>query len=121
MALRAGRLASAPREVREFSGHRYVLEHAITTDFALVRASRGDPSGNLFFNKASRNFNPLCAMAGRVTIAEVEELVPVGALDPAQVHLPGIFVQRVVKTDPSREKRIEKRTLRPRPQKEVAR
>ncbi len=105
-------LASPPREVREFEGRKYVLEHAVTTDFALVRASRGDTAGNLFFEKASRNFNPLCAMAGRVTIAEVEELVPAGALDPAAVHLPGIFVQRMVAADPGREKRVEKRTVR---------
>ncbi len=107
-------VASPPREVREFGGRQYVLEHAITTDFALVRASRGDTVGNLVFDKATRNFNPLCAMAGRVTIAEVEELVPAGTLDPAVVHVPGIFVQRVVRADPSREKHIEKRTVRPR-------
>jgi 3-oxoacid CoA-transferase subunit A len=107
-------VASPPREVREFGGRRYVLEHSITTDFALVRASRGDTVGNLVFDKATRNFNPLCAMAGRVTIAEVEELVPAGALDPAVVHVPGIFVQRVVRADPSRAKHIEKRTVRPR-------
>ena len=108
-------VASPPREVREFGDRRYVLEHAITTDFALVRATRGDPAGNLTFDQATRNFNPLCAMAGRVAIAEVEELVPVGALDPASVHLPGIYVQRVVQADRAREKRIEKRTVRPRP------
>jgi 3-oxoacid CoA-transferase subunit A len=107
-------LASPPREVREFDGRQYVLERAITTDFALVRASRGDTVGNLVFDKATRNFNPLCAMAGRVAIAEVEELVPAGAIDPASVHLPGIFVQRVVQADRSREKQIEKRTVRPR-------
>ncbi|HVC14757.1 MAG TPA: CoA transferase subunit A [Acidimicrobiales bacterium] len=108
-------LASPPREVREFDGRRYVLEHSIRTDFALVRATRGDPLGNLVFDMATRNFNPLCAMAGRVTIAEVEELVPAGTLDPVAVHLPGIFVQRVVLADPTREKRIEKRTVRSRP------
>ncbi|MDA8074434.1 MAG: succinyl-CoA--3-ketoacid-CoA transferase, partial [Actinomycetota bacterium] len=105
---------SPPREVRVFDGRQYLLEHAITTDFALVRASRGDTAGNLVFDKSTRNFNPLCAMAGRVTIAEVEELVPVGTLDPAVVHVPGIFVQRVVQAEPGREKRIEKRTVRPR-------
>lgn len=108
-------VASPPREVREFDGRKYVLEHAITTDFALVRASRGDAAGNLVFDKSTRNFNPLCAMAGKVTIAEVEELVPAGTLDPVSVHLPGIFVKRVVQADMSREKRIEKRTVRPRP------
>ncbi len=107
-------LASPPREVREFDGRPYVLERSITTDFAFVRASRGDTFGNLCFDKATRNFNPLCAMAGKVAIAEVEDLVPAGALDPASVHLPGVFVQRVVKADDSREKRIEKRTTRPR-------
>lgn len=105
-------LASPPREVREFDGRRYVLERAITTDFALVRASVGDTVGNLYFEKSTRNFNPLCAMAGRVAIAEVEELVEPGALDPAAVHVPGIFVQRVVRADTSRDKRIEKRTVR---------
>jgi 3-oxoacid CoA-transferase subunit A len=108
-------LASPPREVREFDGRRYVLEHAITTDFALVRASRGDTAGNLVFDKATRNFNPLCAMAGRITIAEVEELVPAGSIDPVSVHLPGIFVERVLQADRSREKRIEKHTVRQRP------
>ncbi len=105
-------LASSPRELREFDGRRYVLERAIRTDFGLVRASRGDTLGNLIFDKATRNFNPLCAMAGRVAIAEVEELVPAGALDPAGVHLPGIFVDRVVVADPSRPKVVEKRTVR---------
>ncbi len=108
-------VASPPREVREFDGRGYVLERAITTDFAFVRASRGDTAGNLVFDLATRNFNPLCAMAGRVTIAEVEELVPVGTLDPVSVHLPGIFVQRVVQADRAREKFIEKRTVRRRP------
>ncbi len=105
-------LASPPREVREFDGRRYVLERSIRTDFALVRASRGDTLGNLCFDKATRNFNPLCAMAGRVAIAEVEEIVGPGELDPASVHLPGIFVQRMVAADPGREKRVEKRTVR---------
>lgn len=101
-------VASPAKEVREFDGVPYVLERAITTDFALVRASRGDTAGNLFFDASTRNFNPLCAMAGRVTIAEVEELVEPGALDAASVHLPGIFVQRVVQADVTVEKRIEK-------------
>jgi 3-oxoacid CoA-transferase subunit A len=108
-------VASPPREVREFGGRRYVLEHAITADFALVRATRGDTAGNLVFDLATRNFNPLCAMAGRVSIAEVEELVPAGTLDPASVHLPGVFVQRVVQADRNRGKLIEKRTVLPRP------
>ncbi len=93
-----GRVAqiSAPKETRDFGSGRYLLEEAIATDFALVRAKAGDPLGNLVFHGSARNFNPLCAMAGRTTIAEVEQLVEVGQLEPDQVHLPGIFVQRVV-------------------------
>ncbi len=86
------------------------MELALTADVALVKALRADKAGNLVFNKTARNFNPLCAMAGRVCIAEVEELVEVGELDPDQIHLPGIFVQRLV-VNASPEKRIEKRTL----------
>ncbi|GAA2570246.1 MULTISPECIES: CoA transferase subunit A [Streptomyces] len=106
-------LASPAKEVREFDGVEYVLERGIRTDFALVRAAKGDRHGNLVFNKSARNFNPLAAMAGRVTIAEVEELVEPGALDPDAVHLPGIFVQRVVALTPGQaaDKRIEKRTV----------
>jgi 3-oxoacid CoA-transferase subunit A len=106
-------VASPVKEVRDFDGRAYVLEHAITTDFALVRAARGDRHGNLVFNKAARNFNPLAAMAGRVTVAEVEELVEPGALDPDAVHLPGIFVQRVVPLTPeqARAKSVERRTV----------
>ena len=92
----------------------FVLEHAITTDFALVRAWKGDRHGNLVFRQSARNFNPLAAMAGRITIAEIDELVPVGALDPDEVHLPGIFVQRVVHV-PEHADIIEFRTTRPRP------
>ena len=107
-------LASPPKEVREFDGVEYILERGIRTDFALVRAARGDRHGNLVFNKSARNFNPLAAMAGTVTIAEVEELVEPGVLDPDQVHLPGIFVQRVVALTLAQaaEKQIEKRTTR---------
>ncbi|WP_030785936.1 CoA transferase subunit A [Streptomyces sp. NRRL S-920] len=106
-------VASPAKEVREFDGIPYVLEHGIRTDFALVRAARGDRHGNLVFAKSSRNFNPLAAMAGRVTVAEVEELVEPGGIDPDAVHLPGIFVQRVVALAPGQaaEKRIEKRTV----------
>ena len=107
-------VAAPPKEVREFDGQEYVLEHGITTDFALVRAARGDRHGNLVFAKAARNFNPLAAMAGRITVAEVEELVEPGELDPDAVHLPGVFVQRVVVLSPEQaaDKRIEKRTVR---------
>jgi 3-oxoacid CoA-transferase subunit A len=104
-------IASPPKEVREFGGRRYVLEEGIVTDFALVHAAVGDTEGNLVFAKSASNFNPLAAMAGRITIAQVEHLVPAGELDPAAVHLPGIFVQRVVHTG-TQDKHIEKRTVR---------
>jgi 3-oxoacid CoA-transferase subunit A len=104
-------VASPPKETRVFGGKPYVLEEAITAEYALVHAQIGDTAGNLVFNKTAMNFNPLAAMAGRIAIAQVEELVAPGDLDPASVHLPGIFVQRVVATGPQR-KRIEKRTVR---------
>lgn len=106
-------LASPAKEVREFDGQEYVLERGIRTDFALVRAAKGDRHGNLVFNKSTRNFNPLAAMAGRVTIAEVEELVEPGEIDPDAVHLPGIYVQRVVELTPGQaaDKGIERRTI----------
>ena len=104
---------SPKKETRTFHGREYVLEEGIVCDFALVRASVGDSQGNLVFHKATRNFNPLCAMAGKVTIAEVEELVEPGTIDPEQVHLPGIFVQRIVKVG-SEGKRIERVTTRKR-------
>ena len=103
--------ASEPKEVRSFGGAEYVLEESLTPDFALVHAWKGDRHGNLVFHASAMNFNPLCAMAGRITIAEVEELVEPGELDPASVHVPGIFVQRVVHTGPG-DKRVEKRTVR---------
>ncbi|MCW2616721.1 MAG: 3-oxoacid CoA-transferase, subunit [Frankiales bacterium] len=103
-------LASEAKETREFDGQTYVLEHAITTDFALVHARYGDRHGNLVYEKSAANFNPLCAAAGRITIAEVEEIVDPGELDPMTVHTPGIYVQRVVHV-PGVEKRIEKRTV----------
>ncbi|MFD0903847.1 CoA transferase subunit A [Actinomadura sediminis] len=108
-------IASPPKEVRAFGGREYVLEESITTDFALVRAAVGDRHGNLVFDKAARNFNPLAAMAGRITIAEVERLVEPGELDPDAVHLPGVFVQRVLELTPGQaaDKPIEKRTVRP--------
>ena len=100
------------KETRVIDGREYLLEHAITADFALVRAAKGDRHGNLVFHASARNFNPVVAMAGRVTVAEVEELVEPGALDPDEIHLPGVFVQRVVEVPPDqREKRIEKRTV----------
>jgi 3-oxoacid CoA-transferase subunit A len=116
-------VASPPKETRtfDFGGEEsgtYVLEEAIVTDFALVRAWKGDRAGNLVFRKAARNFNPLAAMAGRVTIAEVERLVEPGDLDPDLVHTPGVFVQRVVAVYADDVKNIEKRTTRPRPGRE---
>ncbi len=107
-------IASPKKETRVFGGREYVLEEGIVTDYALVRASVGDRTGNLIFHKATRNFNPLCAMAGRITVAEVEELVEPGALDPETVHLPGVFVQRIVHVGPQG-KRIERVTTRPEP------
>ncbi len=104
-------LASAPKEVRSFEGVDYVLEESVRPDFALVHAWKGDRLGNLVFHATAMNFNPLCAQAGRITIAEVEEIVEPGDLDPAQIHTPGIFVQRVVLAADT-EKRIEKRTVR---------
>merc|ERR1719254_235585 len=103
-------IMSEPRETRDFDGRGYVMERAITGDFALVKAWKADERGNLVFRGTARNFNPDCARAGKICIAEVEEVVPVGALAPEEIHLPGIYVQRVIKGD-SYEKRIEKRTL----------
>jgi len=98
------------KETRDFDGRAYVLEHALGGDFALVKAWRGDALGNLVYRDTARNFNPLAAMAGAVTIAEVEELVAVGELDPNEVHTPGIFVQRILAGSPY-EKRIERLTV----------
>ena len=105
---------SEPKEVRVFDGTQYVLETALTADFALVRAEVGDRQGNLRFHESARNFNPLAGMAGTITIAEVEELVEPGEIRPEDVHLPGIFVDRIVVVG-SEGKNIEKRTTRPRP------
>lgn len=99
------------KETREFNGKMYVMEKAFDVDFALVKAWKGDTHGNLVFRKTSRNFNPLMAMAGKITIAEVEELVPAGQLDPDEIHTPGIFVQRIFQ-GVDYEKRIEQRTVR---------
>src|SRR4051794_9026982 len=104
---------SPPREVRRFGDQDYVLETALTADYGLVRAAVGDRHGNLVFHESARNFNPLCGMAGAITIAEVEELVEPGEILPEAVHLPGVFVQRVVVVG-SEGKTIEKRTTRPR-------
>lgn len=114
-------LASPAKEVREFGGRRCVLEESITTDFALVRAAVGDRHGNLVFHSSARNFNPVVAMAGRTTVAEVERLVEPGQIDPDQVHLPGVYVQRVVVLTPEQAtaKRIEKRTVTPATPKEA--
>ncbi|RNL81310.1 CoA transferase subunit A [Nocardioides marmorisolisilvae] len=109
-------LASPPKETREFNGREFVLETALVADFGLVRAWKGDRHGNLVYRDSARNFNPLAAMCGRVTIAEVEELVEPGELDPNNVHTPGVFVQRVVALTPEQaaDKRIEKVTTRER-------
>ena len=105
-------IASPPKEERDFDGQSYVLERGIVTDFALVRAAQGDRHGNLVYDASARNFNPLAAMAGRITIAEVETLVEPGELDPEQIHTPGVFVQRVVEVGVGG-KQIERRTTRP--------
>jgi 3-oxoacid CoA-transferase subunit A len=107
-------VSSPPKEVREFDGIPYVMERAIRTDFAFVHAKFGDRHGNLVYEKSAQNFNPLCAAAGLITVAEVEVLLEPGQLDPMHVHTPGIFVQRVVHVGPG-EKRIEKRTVSPGP------
>ena len=99
------------KEVREYNGKPHILESALTADFAFVKAWKGDVAGNLIFKGTARNFNPLMAMAGKITVAEVEELVPVGELDPNQIHTAGIFVQRIIQGD-KYEKRIEQRTVR---------
>ncbi|MBD8870959.1 CoA transferase subunit A [Nocardioides donggukensis] len=106
--------ASPPKEVRTFDGADYVMETSIVADFGLVRAWRGDRHGNLVYRDSARNFNPLAAMCGRITVAEVEELVEPGELDPNHVHTPGVFVQRVVALTPEQaaDKRIERRTVR---------
>ena len=99
------------KEVRYFNGKPHILESALTADFAIVKAWKGDANGNLVFKGTARNFNPPMAMAGKITIAEVEELVPVGSLDPNFIHIPGVFVQRIFQGE-KYEKRIEQRTVR---------
>jgi len=106
-----GTVVAEGKETREFDGRHYVMETALRADVALVKAWKADEAGNLVFRRTARNFNPACAMAGKVCIAEVEEVVPVGSVDPDQVHLPGIYVHRIVH-NPTPEKRIEQRTVR---------
>ena len=102
------------KETREFDGKMYVLEHAFKADFSFVKAWKGDAAGNLIFKGTARNFNPNMCGAAKITVAEVEELVPVGTLDPNQIHIPGIFIQRIFQGK-DYEKRIEQRTLTPKP------
>jgi len=106
-----GTLVAEGKETREFDGHTYVMERSLNPDVALVKAHTADKSGNLVFRRTARNFNPAAAMAGKLTIVEVEHVVETGALDPDAVHLPGIYVHRIVH-NPNPEKRIEKRTVR---------
>jgi 3-oxoacid CoA-transferase subunit A len=106
-----GTLVAEGKELREFDGHTYVMERSLSADVALVKAWKADRAGNLVFRKSSRNFNPMVATAGRITVAEVEQIVENGELDPDHIHTPGIFVQRLV-LNSSPEKRIEQRTLR---------
>jgi 3-oxoacid CoA-transferase subunit A len=105
-----GTMVAEGKETREFDGHVYVMERSLLPDIALVKAQKADTSGNLVFRRTARNFNPACAMAGRITVAEVEQIVEVGEIDPDDVHLPGIYVQRLV-LNAHPEKRIEKRTV----------
>ncbi len=107
-----GTVVAQGKETREFDGHHYVMETALRPDVSLIKAWQADPSGNLLFRKTARNFNPAVAMAGKVCVVEVEELVALGALDPDHVHLPGIYVDRIV-VNAHPEKRIEQRTLAP--------
>lgn len=106
-----GTVVAEGKEIKEFDGRKYVLERAITGDFAFVKAWKGDKFGNLVFKKTARNFNPMVATAGRITVAEVEELVEIGTLDPDQVHVSGAYVQRIFK-GVNYQKRIENLTVR---------
>ena len=108
-----GTLVAEGKEVREFDGRSFVLERALVADFAIVKAWKADTHGNVIYRRTARNFNPMMATAGRVTIVEAEEVVEAGQLDPDQIHTPGVFVQRVIK-GVGYEKRIEKRTTSPR-------
>lgn len=106
-----GTVIAEGKEVREFNGKDYILEESLTADVALVKAYKADKAGNLIFRKTAQNFNPLCAMAGKITIAEVEQIVEIGDLDPDEIHLAGIYVNRIV-LNASPEKRIEQMTLK---------
>ena len=106
-----GTEVAAGKEVREFNGKQYLMEYAFDADFAIVKAWKGDTQGNLIYKETARNFNPMMAMAGKITIAEVEELVEVGELDPNNIHTPGIYVHRIFKGE-NYQKRIEQRTVR---------
>ena len=106
-----GTLIAEGKEVREFDGKEYILESSLTADIALVKAYKADKAGNLVFRKTARNFNPECAMAGKLTVVEVEQLVEIGEIDPDDIHLPGIYVNRIV-VNSSPEKRIEQMTLK---------
>lgn len=108
-----GTLVAEGKELRQFDSETYVMEHALRADLAIVKAWKGDAEGNLLFRKTARNFNPVMAAAGKVTVAEVEHLVPVGSIDPDAVHTPGIYVQRII-CSTNNQKRIEQRTVRAR-------
>jgi len=106
-----GTVVAEGKEIREFNGEPYVMEHSLTADIALVKAWKADKSGNLIYRRTARNFNPMCAMAGKITVVEVEEIVETGTFDPDEIHTPGIFVQRIV-LNAHPEKRIEQRIVR---------
>jgi len=108
-----GTLVAEGKELREFDGETYVMERGLRADLAVIKAWKGDAEGNLVYRKTARNFNPMMATAGKITVAEVEHLVPIGSLDPDQIHTPGIFVQRILEGH-GYEKRIEQRTVRQR-------
>ncbi len=107
-----GTLIAEGKEHKEFNGETYIMETGLVADLAIVKAWKGDEQGNLIYRKTARNFNPMMATAGKTTVAEVEEMVPLGSLDPANIHTPGIFVQRIIQGE--HEKRIEQRTVRQR-------
>ncbi|MEO1029199.1 MAG: 3-oxoacid CoA-transferase subunit A, partial [Pseudomonadota bacterium] len=105
-----GTVIAEGKDHKEFNGETYIMETGLVSDLSIVKAWKGDAQGNLVYRATARNFNPVMAMAGKVTIAEVEEIVPVGSLDPNHIHTPGVFVQRIIQGD--HEKRIEQRTVR---------